>query len=323
MEALFIVAGLVGFLVAWLWLVASSLRMGSRAVLLAVLLPLVTPFLRETDFPRLPRLLILLSLLCLGGGLFLLQQQQPERFQRLLSGQWQDAAPQGELQGTLMGQPFAPDRVYWRGDQLVFAETVGERTRRSLVVRFDRAQTLLQGTAIDLIPGDDGPWPEMVIQWYTGALSAPGLRRIAAGYSLSLSLSPQGNGSADMVVHLHLPAEHRTWLGGRVRLNERPAWLGRTRQSNQIPPPAPEPLPVPVTPQGWQEVSLLAVLDEPEHFVGQRLRLVTIAGREYEGVLKAVTTERRLVLSLPQGANQVDFQFQPLDIALIETQPRR
>ncbi|WVM88769.1 hypothetical protein UMZ34_22775 [Halopseudomonas pachastrellae] len=63
------------------------------------------------------------------------------------------------------------------------------------------------------------------------------------------------------------------------------------------------------------------MLDEPEHFVGQRLRLVTVAGREHEGVLKAVTSERRLVLALPQGANQVDFQFHPVDIALIEVRP--
>ena len=40
------------------------------------------------------------------------------------------------------------------------------------------------------------------------------------------------------------------------------------------------------------------------------------------GVLKAVTSERRLVLALPQGANQVDFQFHPVDIALIEVRPR-
>ncbi|MAG65463.1 MAG: hypothetical protein CMK74_06265 [Pseudomonadales bacterium] len=322
MEALLILGGVIGFVVAWIWLVFGSLRLGSRAVLLAVLLPLVTPFLRDSAFARLPRILLLASLLCVGGGLWLLQQHQPEHFARLLSGQWHQQVPAGELQGTLMGQPFAPDKVYWRGDQLVFAETAGERVRRSLVVRFDGATRLLQGTAIDLLPGDDGPWPQMVLQWYTGALASPGLRRVVSDYSLSLSLAPQGRDGADMVVHLHLPAEHRTRLTGRVTLAERPSWLGRSLTSTQRPAPPPEPAAPTPPPAGWQEVSLLAVLDEPEHFVGQRLRLVTIAGREYEGGLKAVTSERRLVLALPQGANQVDFQFHPVDIALIEVRPR-
>ena len=304
MEALLILGGVIGFAVAWVWLVFGSLRLGSRAVLLAALLPLITPFLRDSAFARLPRILLLVSLLCAGAGFWLLQQHQPEHFARLLSGQWQKEVPAGELQGTLMGQPFAPDQVYWRGDQLIFAETAGERVRRSLVVRFDGATSLLQGTAIDLLPGDDGPWPQMVLQWYTGALASPGLRRVASGYSLSLSLAPQGREGAEMVVHLRLPAEHNTRLTGRVTLAERPSWLGRSLNSSQPPAPQPEPAAPAPTPADWQEVSLLAVLDEPEHFVGQRLRLVTVAGREHEGVLKAVTSERRLVLALPQGAKK-------------------
>ncbi|WVM93359.1 hypothetical protein ULG90_05115 [Halopseudomonas pachastrellae] len=322
MEALLILGGVIGFAVAWVWLVFGSLRLGSRAVLLAALLPLVTPFLRDSAFARLPRILLLASVLCAGAGFWLLQQHQPEHFARLLSGQWQKEVPAGELQGTLMGQPFAPDQVYWRGDQLIFAETAGERVRRSLVVRFDGATSLLQGTAIDLLPGDDGPWPQMVLQWYTGALASPGLRRVASGYSLSLSLAPQGREGAEMVVHLRLPAEHQTRLTGRVTLAERPSWLGRSLNNVQPVVPQPAPAAPAPTPADWQEVSLLAVLDEPEHFVGQRLRLVTVAGREHEGVLKAVTSERRLVLALPQGANQVDFQFHPVDIALIEVRPR-
>ena len=322
MEALLILGGVIGFVVAWVWLVFGSLRLGSRAVLLAALLPLVTPFLRDSAFARLPRILVLVSLLCAGAGFWLLQQHQPEHFARLLSGQWQKEVPAVELQGTQMGQPFAPDQVYWRGDQLIFAETAGERVRRSLVVRFDGATSLLQGTAIDLLPGDEGPWPQMVLQWYTGALASPGLRRVASGYSLSLSLAPQGREGAEMVVHLRLPAEHQTRLTGRVTLAERPSWLGRSLNSAQPLAPQPEPAAPAPSPADWQEVSLLAVLDEPEHFVGQRLRLVTVAGREHEGVLKAVTSERRLVLALPQGANQVDFQFHPVDIALIEVRPR-
>ncbi|WVM88770.1 hypothetical protein UMZ34_22780 [Halopseudomonas pachastrellae] len=147
-------------------------------------------------------------MLCAGAGFWLLQQHQPEHFARLLSGQWQKEVPAGELQGTLMGQPFAPDQVYWRGDQLIFAETAGERVRRSLVVRFDGATSLLQGTAIDLLPGDDGPWPQMVLQWYTGALASLACAGLPPATASACLWRRRAGEGAEMVVHLRLPAEH-------------------------------------------------------------------------------------------------------------------
>lgn len=321
MEALLILGGMVALAVSWAWLVFGSLGLGPGPLMVATLLPVVTPFLRGRGYPVFPRVLLVLALASVVVGVALLYRDQPERFERLLSGDWASASTEAELAGTLMGQPFVPNEVYWRGDQLVFSEAAGNRTRRSLVVRFDKAASLLQGTAIDLLPGDDGPWPEVVIQWYTGALTAPGLRRIPSAYTLSIALAPVGADKTDMTVHLHLPAEHATRLAGRIVLDGQPEWLGKSLNA-----PAPvvvEQAPAPVQPQGWQELSLQTLLERPVRFIGQPTRVLTVAGRSFEGVLKDVTSDRRIVLSLPQGANQVDFQFHPEDIALIESRARR
>lgn len=321
MEALLILGGMVALAVSWAWLVFGSLGLGPGPLMVATLLPVVTPFLRGRGYPVFPRVLLVLALASVVVGVALLYRDQPERFERLLSGDWSAASSEAGLAGSLMGQPFAPSDVYWRGDQLVFAETAGNRTRRSLVVRFDKAPSLLQGTAIDLLPGDDGPWPEVVIQWYTGALSAPGLRRISSAYTLSIALAAVGADKTEMTVHLHLPSEHVTRLAGRVVLEGQPEWLGKSL--NAPAPIAVETPSAPVPPVGWAEVSLQTLLERPERFLGRPTRVLTASGRSFEGTLKDVTNDRRIVLSLPQGANQADFQFHPEDIALIESRARR
>ncbi|GGE49486.1 hypothetical protein GCM10007421_24670 [Halopseudomonas oceani] len=321
MEALLILGGMVALAVSWAWLVFASLSLGPGPLMVATLLPVITPLLRGRGYPVLPRVLLVIALVSVVAGVGLLYRDQPERFDRLLSGNWAETPASAALSGTLMGQPFVPDNVYWRGDQLIFAETAANRTLRSLVVRFDKAPALLHGTAIDLLPGDDGPWPELVIQWYTGALTAPGLRRIPSAYSLSIALAPVGASKTEMTVYLHLPADHATRLGGRVLLDGQPDWLGK---SLSAPAPAPvEPPPVAVEPAGWRELNLQTLLDSPARFIGRSARVLTVTGRSYEGVLKEVTGDRRIVLSLPQGANQVDFQFHPEDVVLIETRARR
>lgn len=319
MEALLILGGAVVFLVAWVWLALASRNLSVGLFVVALVAPVVTLVLRGKGYLRPPRLLLLLGILISLGGLALLYREQPEQFDRLVSGQWVQQPDDSALSGTLMDQPFTPTEVRWQGKHLIFAEKVGERTRRSLVIKFDRATSLLQGTAIDLLPGDVGPWPEMVLQWYTGALEQPGLRRLDGAYSMSLAFSAQGS-NTQMIVHLHLPSEFGTRLSGSVLLDGQPNWLGKSAVVAPVPAPAPEPPPV-IKPE-WQDISVLALLDEPRLFIGQPVRLTTTAGKEFAGVLKAVTADKRVVLALPQGANQVDFQFHPVDIERLRTRTR-
>lgn len=58
-------------------------------------------------------------------------------------------------------------------------------------------------------------------------------------------------------------------------------------------------------------------------YVGQAVRLTTTSGKEFAGTLTAVTDDKRVVLALPQGANQVDFQFHQVDIQRLQARPRQ
>lgn len=332
MDALLIVSGIVVGLVGWAWLVAHARGLGVVPLLWALLLPWATLLLRGRGFALIPRLLLLTGLLLIVAGGVLLQRQQPERFDLLLSGQWfRSGLSQGTLQGELMGQAFNPDHVVWHNNELLFQEGSGDRVRRSLAIRFNQVPTLLRQPRIERLPTDKDAGPELVLQWYTGALEAPGLQRVAAGYTLRLVFEPQADGRTRIDVHLHLSAPHATRLTGEAWLTSTPAWLQTLRRepvrsSERVStlPPAPPQAPATTSARlgEWQPISLLAVLDEPNLFVGQTVRLVTQTGRQYEGRLKTVSPEQRIVVAQPQGPNQVDFHFHPLDIRSLEVRYR-
>ncbi len=330
MPALLILSGLFLIVLGWLWVAGAARRLPVARFVLALLAAPITLFLRGRGYARLPRVLIVAgSILTLGGGA-LLQQEQPERFRQLLAGDWlAPAAADIEIEGMLMGQPFKPDRVLWRGNDLVFEEGPPQRLRRSLVIRFGQAPALLELPTIERLPGDPGPWPELLLQWHIGALSQPGLLRVTDDYTLSLDFVPRADQSAQVRLHLHLPTRPATLLSGEAVLANIPEWLAGLKKSEPVPatsaPPAlrvegAEVAREVVSP--WQDVSVLAVLGEPQLFSGQQVRLTTQAGRLYEGLLTGISEDRRIVLAQRSGANQMDFHFQPIDVAGLQVRYR-
>lgn len=329
MEALLIIAGAVLLLGSWLWLLLRTLRLGVGRFLLALFAAPLTLLARRMGYPLWPRLFLLMGMVSLLTGTALLYQQHPERWDLLLSGRWAAPAPvDGKLQGTITGQAFAPERAYWRGHDLVFEEGPAQRVRRSLVIRFGSAPELLGATNFERLPGDTGAWPELLLQWYSGALNTPGLRRLGNGYSMSLDFFEPVDELVQGHIYLQLPATYGTWLAGDFELASAPDWLlqpGATLQPpasavsvTEVSQPARDSV---VT--GWQEVSLLALLDEPELFAGSDMRLTTSTGRRHQGVFKQLSEGKRLVLALPQGPDQVELHFQPVDILLLEARSLR
>lgn len=226
MEALLILTAVVMIAVAWVWLIVSSLRLPIHRTVIAVALPLATLLLRDRGYPRAPRFLLVTGLLCGLAGIGMLYHQQPERFGALVSGEWVAAAQtQTTLNGAIMGQPFNPDRVLWRGDELLFEEGPPDRIRRSIGIRFDVASQMMTEPTIERIPGDEEGWPELMLQWHGGALEPPGLRRVTTDYSLSLGFSPEQGEQAKVVVHMHLLPVHGTWMRGEMLLAGNPQWL--------------------------------------------------------------------------------------------------
>ena len=329
MEALMILAGGLLLAVGWLWLVIAAIRLSVGRMLLALFLAPLTLVLRGRGYPTWPRVLLLLGIVSLVIGALELQRQQPERLTLLLSGGWSaDAPAANDLQGTIMGQPFVPERIIWRGEDLVFEEGPPERLRRSLTIRFADAGSLLQDPVIQRLPGDEGAWPELVLQWYSGALAAPGLRKVLDDYSLSLDFAEPAQGQVEGRIHLHLPTIYSTWLTGRVELASVPQWLIERDQAEQLAQQAAaheaaavvrEDSRQPGKHKEWQELSLLALIDEPALFSGSAVRLTTWSGRVHLGTFRQLSEERRLILAQARGANQVELHFHPLDIRMIES----
>jgi len=325
MDALLILSGVVLVLGGWIWLILASIRLTAPRMLLAILLPVLTLPARGLGYPVLPRLLFLAGLGLLVAGFVHLHQADRDRFDRLVGAAWVDSRPaEAVLSGRVAGQRFAPDRVSWQDNQLVFEEGPPERVRRSLAIRFDGAQGLLQDAVIQRVPADAEPWPELLLQWYQGALEAPGLRRVSGPYSLSLRFTPLPNGRTTIFINLTLPEEHSTWLRGDAELESTPAWLAALQPpvAAPEPPPAFTPAPAAAPAAGplsrWGDLSVLALIDEPERFIGSTLRLTMMSGRVHEGRLSGVTEQKRIVLAQQRGPSTLEFQFNPVDVARIE-----
>ena len=328
MEALLILSGVLLLLAGWIGLVVSSMRRSVGRMLLALLFGPFTLILRGLGYPLWPRLLMFLGLLGIMAGSVWLYYQHPERMQQLVTGTLSTPPDSADdLRGTVMGQPFKPNNIVWRGDDLVFEEAIDERVRRSLTIRFGNATELLQAPTVERLPQDEGAWPELILRWHTGALSEPGLRRVTGDYSLSLDFVRVAGEQAQGRIHLHLPSIHSTWLTGRMHLTSMPEWMREREQSERLvlqashartdDAQAREEIPA------WRELGLLALMDEPELFTGTQVRLTTWSGRTHTGTLMPQSPEKRLVLSIPQGPNQVELHFHPLDVRLIEESTRR
>lgn len=325
MDALLILSGVFLVCAAWIWLVVQSRHLPMGLVILALTFPLVTLLMRKRGFPLWPRLALGIGCLAAVLGLGLLQQHQPERFEMLVAGDWLDApGQQTALHGEVAGQTFYPQRVYWQGDELIFEEASAERVRRSLAIRFTSAPTLLTSASIQRIPTDAGEWPHVRLRWHQGALTSPGLRLVTGEYSLDLDLHPESDGTTALQIQLHLPTAQETWLIGTAVLEQTPAWLVKvvSRKAARTQPAitsVSSTTNVAVQPQpAWHPLSLLAVVEEPDLFRGTLLRLTTLAGRVHEGRLQDVSADKRLILSQPHGANQVELHFRPLDIDRVE-----
>ena len=324
MDALLILSGICLVSAGWIWLVLQSRHLPIGLVLLSLTFPFVAVLMRKRGFPVLPRVTLCLGFLVTVTGLGLLHQLQPDRFALLVSGEWRQAPEhQTAIRGEVAGQAFYPQRAYWHGDELVFEEVSGERVRRSLGIHFTSAPSLLNDRSIARIPTDAGEWPQVRLRWYKGAMTDPGIKMVAAEYSLNLDLNPVGDGTTALQIRLHLPAAQKTWLVGAAVLEQTPEWLAALPSPEatieELPAVAASPSATAARkPAAWHPLSVLTVVEEPDLYMGQRLRLTTLAGRVHEGQLQNISADKRLIISQAHGANRVELQFRPLDIERIE-----
>lgn len=320
MEALPGLAGAVMLLTAWLWLIVAGRRLGVLRWLLMLAFPWVCLLSGWRTTPLLPRLLVLMGSLLLAGGLLWLRVQQPQQFEQLVQLQWLPPTESRMPSGLLAGQEFMPDQIRIEGSHLILAEHRGTRELRSLRIRLAGIPLSAEQSQLQLLPGDPGPWPELLLQWGGGSFEPPQLLHVRNDYSLDLRFQPRADGALDVRLHLQLPAELQTRVSGEALLAHTPGWLRPSRQLAVEPAvePSEATQPTPV----WQRLTVDQLLEMPAVHVGRTLRLTTTGGRVHQGWLRGVSHDQRILLELPQGPNQVVLHFFPLDIARIEVSTR-
>jgi DNA-binding transcriptional LysR family regulator len=121
-----------------------------------------------------------------------------------------------ELHGELNGQPFLPQQGELFGSVLSLREGQDFFASRELVIRLQ--QPVTGALRLDVLPGDQGPLPEIEVSWLLPEQELPEARRLSHGYTLHLNLQPLPPNKLAGDFHLVLPAQFKTTLSGRIEV---------------------------------------------------------------------------------------------------------
>jgi hypothetical protein len=218
-----ILGGLLLILAGLIWLVMRAFDTG----LLWGWASLIPPFtllyvLRHWPRARKAVALSALGFIPLVVGLTLLASQDSQRLHALLSLQWLQPEVQApaelaiDLQGVLHGQPFVPQQGELLGRILSLREGQDFFARRELLIRLP--QPVTGALRIDVLPGDQGPLPEIEVSWLLPEQDLPEARRLNHGYTLHLNLQPVPPNRLAGDFHLVLPAQFKTTLSGKIEV---------------------------------------------------------------------------------------------------------
>lgn len=223
MDALLILSGLLLIVFGLVWLVTlafgSSLFWGLGSLFPPLTLLYVV---RHWRTARKAVVLGSLGFIPLVVGLVLLANHDPERLQAILSLRWLEPAEQApkelaiDLRGQLHGEAFAPQQAELIDGVLSLREGEDFFARREVNIRLPRVPT--GELRLDILPGDNGPLPEIEISWLQPEQDLPEARRLSQGYTLHLNLQPLAPNKMAGEFHLILPPQYQTALSGKLEL---------------------------------------------------------------------------------------------------------
>lgn len=223
MDALLILGGLLLIVFGLVWLVTlafgSSLFWGLGSLFPPLTLLYVV---RHWRTARKAVVLGSLGFIPLVIGLVLLANHDPERLQAILSLRWLEPAEQApkeltiNLRGQLHGEAFAPQQAELIDGVLSLREGEDFFARREVNIRLPRVPA--GELRLDILPGDNGPLPEIEISWLQPEQDLPEARRLSQGYTLHLNLQPLAPNKMSGEFHLILPPQYRTALSGKLEL---------------------------------------------------------------------------------------------------------
>ncbi|WP_324730898.1 MFS transporter [Pseudomonas paeninsulae] len=223
MDALLILGGFLLILAGLVWLVMRAFGTGLLWGWASLLPPFTLLYvLRHWRSARQALGLSALGFIPLIVGLSLLASQDSQRLHALLSLQWLKPEVQAPaelsiaLHGELHGQPFLPQQGELLGSVLSLREGQDFFASRELVIRLP--QPVTGALRLDVLPGDQGPLPEIEVSWLLPEQELPEARRLSHGYTLHLDLQPLPPNKLAGDFHLVLPAQFKTTLSGRVEV---------------------------------------------------------------------------------------------------------
>lgn len=326
MSALLILGGLLLSLLGWLWLWLRVAREHWFWALAGVFPPLaLLSGVLNWRVVWLPLLVFLTGLGALSGGLWQLWLAQPEQLERLVRGQWSDypvVAGQDQLQGSLQGQSFVPDRV--RFQQGVLSLPQGQDFIASKEVRLDLsaygAALLDEQFTLDILPTDRGELPMIEVLWRDAATGQPQARRIVHGYTLRLELQRQAEELKGQL-YLSLPSQLATMLNGSFTVaaaDEQPDPLWSFQEESVADSPRPVEQQA-VQQDGMSEnFTLERLLADPEAYLYRTLYIETTAGRQVRGQFQGINEDAELLIrQVVKAPGFVVFQVAPVEIAQI------
>ena len=222
MDALLILAGLLLFITALVWLVVRAFDVGLLWGWGSLIPPVTLLFvLLHWRKARTPVVLAGLAAGTLVVGLAQMAANQPERLAQLFSLQWMHPVPPAgdldiQLSGEMNGQRFNPQQAELINGVLSLREGQDFYARRELIIRLPEQPD--GAVKLDVLPQDRQAVPAIEMNWLLPEQDLPEARLIQRGYSLHLDLQPVGKNKLAGDFHLGLPARFKTSLSGRLEV---------------------------------------------------------------------------------------------------------
>ncbi|MCK9238584.1 MAG: hypothetical protein M0Q29_03760 [Thiopseudomonas sp.] len=228
MAAILILAGLLIFLLGWLWLIWRAFMFKPFWGLAVVLPPLAVIFLLlHWRRAVLPLMALFVGVGVLVAGSYQLATEQPEKWQKIMAWHWfsggkeQALEHDGQVQGTIFGQRFLADSVELDKNVVYLRENSADGFAAQIKITLLSVPNLQQqnGLFVDVLPDDQQPVPQIEILWYDYQRGQRLIKQIKADYTLHIALNSQPPNKLVGNFYLALAKSQHTQVSGVLEVN--------------------------------------------------------------------------------------------------------
>jgi len=225
MAAILILAGLLIFLLSWLWLVWRAFVFKPYWGLAVIFPPLLIVFIllhgRQVMLP-LVTLIISVGVVLTGG--YQLANEQPEQWQKVMAWQWfsvekkQFVTQDGQIEGSIFGQRFLAHSAELDKNVLYLRENTNDDFAAQIKISLLSVPDLQQknGLFVDVLPDDRLPVPKIEVFWYDYERGQRLVKQINSDYTLRIALNSQPPNKLVGEFYLALATSQNTHIAGEM-----------------------------------------------------------------------------------------------------------